>query len=179
MRRFTTALASLLSLLMVSASASASTCDLSCWLARAHSDCHAVASDPSARAMTTMDMPGMNMDSQPNGAASQQHLRAKFHHAMLGETDAAFEPYQVTPLLASRTAIEHKHSRSLKSCTHGACAQISTATSPPQADPAPPAFLHGVSIRPTGLPPVSNGMRPGIFPPRTSTGDGLSPILRI
>lgn len=180
MRSLTSALASLLALLMVSTSVSGSACDLSCWLGGAHSDCHTGASDPSARAATRMDMPGMNMDLQGNTASCPQpHLVAKFHHAMRGEIDVAIEPYQGTGLFAVRRATAQKHSGSLNSCTHGVCAQVSSATSPPQPDHAPPRFVSGTSIRPVGLYAVSNWIRPGASPPRISPSEGFSAILRI
>src|SRR5579862_9074112 len=54
MRRFGSSLAaSLLSLLMVSASVSASACDLSCWLNQAHSDCHTETKDGAAMSMSS------------------------------------------------------------------------------------------------------------------------------
>lgn len=181
MRGVTSALASLLALLMVSTSTSGSACDLSCWLGGAHSDCHTAASDPSAQAMTTMDMPGMNMDSHGNDAASlpQRHLRAKFHHATLAEMDLAIEPYQNTALFAVRTATESKHSGSLNSCTHGVCVQISRAPSPPRSDHARPRLLGGIAIRPTTLCAASNWIGPGASPPRISCSDDRLAILRI
>src|SRR5665213_3933403 len=58
MRRVGSSLAALLmSLLMVSTSVSASSCDLSCWLNQAHSDCHTATKDSAAMSMSLdMDM---------------------------------------------------------------------------------------------------------------------------
>src|ERR1700740_2932262 len=60
MRRVGSSLAALLlSLLTVSASVSASACDLSCWLNQAHSDCHTETKDGATMSMS----PDMHMGS--------------------------------------------------------------------------------------------------------------------
>lgn len=81
MRHIMSALAAVLSLAMVSTSASALVCDLSCSLGRMHSDCtmavqaggdvQAMANASSKMKMAGMDMPGMKMASEDAEEAAQ------------------------------------------------------------------------------------------------------------
>ena len=65
MRSTTSSLATLLSVLMVSTSASASVCDLTCWLHQAHSDCHGVSSVTKSEEGTAVSMSSdMDMSSE-------------------------------------------------------------------------------------------------------------------
>lgn len=63
----TSSLAAFLSMLMVSTSASASVCDLSCWLRQAHSDCHSGGPTTSRDAgMPMSSMMAMDMSANEN-----------------------------------------------------------------------------------------------------------------
>ena len=75
----TSSAALLLSLFMVSTSVSASTCDLSCWLHQAHSDCSTVGA-----ATTNLDSAAMSM---PSGMGMPQGEGESMAGPQLGEED--------------------------------------------------------------------------------------------
>jgi hypothetical protein len=145
-------LAVLLSLFMVSTSASGIACDLSCSLGRMHFDC-AMATSPmmqtgAADSMSSeMEMGNMEMGSGISVRPTQPilvmnppsgHAETMYSHLSMAEL---WEP--MSGLAPSDTS---DRSEPLVSCTLESCSQISASASPPGADHSVPSFLNGETI---------------------------------
>jgi hypothetical protein len=185
MRRTTSSLAALLSLLMVSTPVSAWACDLSCSSRQARSDCHF--STTTSKDDTVMSMPpGMDMGSDhsessmgPDAVISgmPSHSMTMFPHQ-----EMAAQNFEQAAKSEMRTGAAHDHSKSVTSCTHETCSQVSTSTSPPGADHSQPNSLQRIAIStpsPVNLWIAFHWIRPGTPPPELLTADPLVATLRI
>ena len=120
MRRITGSLAALLSVLMVSTSASASICDLSCWLHQAHSDCRTVSSGTKAPE-TAMSMSSA-MDMNPDESES-----------MMGPKMGAGATPDDSTSTSSDMEMGPDHSDGMKTVDMGMNAALGHSISPPLA----------------------------------------------
>jgi hypothetical protein len=174
-------LVALLSILMVSASVSASACDLSCWLRQIHSDCHGVSSaatsqDNTVMAMTEdMDMSSMDPDMAMSATSDQSMVMSPQHEMVMQPFEHATKP-------ESGTGATRDHSKGMSSCTHEACNQFSISLSPPGGDHSPPISSTWLAV--TISNPVNLGiglpwLRLEVSPPKLLTADRLITTLRI
>ena len=195
MRPITSSFVALLSILMISSSASASVCDLSCWLRQAYSDCHSVpraASDekratsvPSDMDMGPMDMAaGMNMGSNGDQGVMDPRLAdAKPHHSVASQADVATESVRDIAASRSTTAAGRPHSKTSSPCAHQTCSQISASGSPPRPSQLYPVFFQWIMQAPV-LSAVAcwrdlHRIGPGTAPPEILPAERLATILRI
>jgi hypothetical protein len=153
MQRVTVPLAGLLSVLIALTSASASVCNLSCWLAQTSSGCES--------AMSQMDMdkggmdmgsamnmsPGMDMSPSDNGVPdSRQPANHPSRHAMPAQMGMPREPFRQAVVRELNSSTKPDHGQTAPPCVHESCRQFSTASSPPNMDQSPPASLHSIAI---------------------------------
>lgn len=181
MRRVASSLAALVSLLMVSASVSASACDLSCWLHQGHSDCHNPSSAATSKDadMSGMDMGGMDMG--PNRTeslrATNAGLSAASGHSMtmspqMGVATERFE--QASEPETGRSPIPN-NSETGSSCTQGACSQISASASPPGTSHSQPSSSYWTRVSVSG--PVNHWVGFHRTLPRTTLPKTLAPAI--
>ena len=150
MRRVITSLATILSLLLVLTSVSASVCDLSCWLHQAHSGCPTVSSGISGK-NTAMSMPSdidMSPDRSSSMTASDASINVMPDHSMSvsPEMEGVTERFDTLTKPEMRTSTVPDHSKGISSCTHEPCSQISISVSPPVGDHRQRSFLHRVVV---------------------------------
>ena len=149
MRKATSWLAAVLSLLLVSAPVSAWACDFSCSSHQAHSDCRTSATtseDDSAMAMP----PGMDMGSD-HGEGSMEpgtviNAMPGRSMTMFPHPKVAVQTFEYATNLALGTPALRDHSKSVSPCTHETCSQVSTSASPPGADHSQPDSRHQIAI---------------------------------
>jgi hypothetical protein len=182
MRRVGSSLAALLlSFLTVSASVSASACDLSCWLNQAHSDCHTDTKDGMAMptssethmrsgesehvagpqmGLTSDSTPmpsGMDMgsDGSDGMAGADTNLNARPSHpmGMPSQLEGVTEPSVRSEKAEMGARAMLKRSGTLSPCVHEPCSQTSMSVSPPTGDHSQTSSLHLV---PTGISNVCN-----------------------
>ncbi len=185
MRWATGSLAALLSILLVSAPVAAWACDVSCSSHQAHSDCHA--STATSKDDTAMSMPpGMDMGSDqsesPMGPDAVLSAAPGHSMAMSPQQEMATRRFEQGNKPATRSGTMHDHSKSMSSCTHGTCSQLSTSASPPGADHPQPNSLHRMAVSissPLNLLIGFHWMRLGPPPPKLVTADRLLTSLRI
>jgi hypothetical protein len=152
MRWLTGSLAALLSLLMVSTSVSASVCDLSCWLRRAHSDCHAGGSEMAGNAATAMSMPadmdmgpgsdeGMTTSMIPGATVTTPSdlisisIQMRMNMPMFAPAQRVTGRFEYAAKAEAGSDAMPSHSKTISSCSHEPCAQIwGSASPPPGAD---------------------------------------------
>lgn len=163
-RRPTALFAALLSMLMVSSSVSATTCDLSCWLGHGHSDCHmhgrAVSGGASMPMSPTIDMDMNSSVPKHTTASTAPDDSTLMRVYMEMGSDASVNSMaadtsmnatrgllmSLSPQPEMEESAMHHHSGTPSSCIHGACGQIASSSSPPSAAQAQPHFLQGVSV---------------------------------
>jgi hypothetical protein len=151
MHRITSSLAGLLSLLLISSPVSAWACDLSCTLHQAHSDCHNVGSATASDDATVMSMPpGIDMGSDqtesPTGTDTVMSATPGHSMPMSPQQEMATQRFEQGTKSDMKTAAIHVHSKSMSSCTHETCSQLSASTSPPNADHSQPNSLHWIAV---------------------------------
>jgi hypothetical protein len=149
MRWLTGSLAALLSLLMVTTSVSASVCDLSCWLRRAHSDCHGASSATNDNAMAMampMDMGAGTHDSAEMGEPDTATVttpgnfvsmtdRMRMSMPMFAQAQKVTGRFEYAAKAEAGSDSMPGHSKTISSCSHEPCAQIwGSASPPPGAD---------------------------------------------
>jgi len=185
MRWVTGSLAALLSLLLVSAPVSAWACDVSCSSHQMHSGCHTSAT--TSKDDTAMSMPpGMDMGSNQSESPMRPDtvMGAVPAHpmAMSPQQEMATRRFDEATKPATRTSTMDDHSKSMSSCTHGTCSQVSTSGSPPGADHSQPNSLHWLAVStsiPVNLLVGFHWVRLGTPPPKFLTADPLITTLRI
>lgn len=181
MRRIVSSLAALaMSIFMISTSVSASACDLSCWLHRSHSDCHAarsVSKDDMAMSMPS-DM-DMRPDRSDGMTVSKANVTTLSHRMFIAEiqmvTDNAVNPQ------TGRTDMPD-HSKTVSSCAHEPCSQVWASVSPRSGENPLLISLHlmPVSIfNPVSLGIDSHSIRVETHPPNLPAFDRLATTLRI
>jgi hypothetical protein len=185
MRRVTSSLAGLLSLLLISSPVSAWACDVSCSSHQAHSDCHASAT--TSKDHTAMSMPpGMDMGSgqseSPMGSDMVMGAVPGHSMSMSPQQEMATRRFEGATKPATRTGTMHNHSKGRSSCTHETCSQISTSASPPGADHSQPNSRHWEAVgisSPVNLWDGFHWVQLGTPPPKLLTADLLITTLRI
>jgi hypothetical protein len=184
MRSITASLATLLSLLLVSAPVSAWACDVACSSHQAHSDCHASATTSNEGA--AMSMPGMDMGSDqsesPTGSDTLVGAARGHSMSMSPQQEMATRRVEEATNPATRTGTLHDHSKGMSSCTHETCSQLSTSASPPGADHTQPNSLHRLAVSissPVDLLVSFHWVRLGTPPPKLLSADPLITTLRI
>jgi len=185
-RKTTSSLAALLSLLMVSAPVSSWACDFSCSSHQANSDCHN--SVTASKDATSMSMPpGMDMgsDQGENAMGADAVMGATPGHSMLSmspQQKMATERVDLSTNPEIRTGTIHDHSKSVSSCTLETCSQVTTSSSPPGADHSQPTSLDRLATSissPASLLITFYLIRSGTLPPIVLTADRLVTSLRI
>jgi hypothetical protein len=186
MRRVTTSLAVLLSLLLVLTSVSASACDLSCWLHQAHSDCLTISSAMSGKNLA-MPMPSdmdMGPDDRSSMTASDATMNVMLDHSMSvsPEMEGVTERFDAAAKPEMRTSAMTDHSKGISSCTHEPCGQTSVSVSPPAGDHCQISFLHWEAVSLSS--PIDfwigfHRIRPGTPPARILVANRLVTSLRI
>ena len=186
MRSITTLLAALLSLLMVSTSASASVCDLTCWFHQAHSDCHRPGLAQASKGDTDMSMPGMDMGASnaENSMGPETVKRAMPAHsvAMSPQQEMIAERLEHGTKTQLGTSSMHDHSNRTSTCAHEVCSQVSASASPPNADHSQPSSLLWIPTyisNPVNLWTAFHWISPGSPPARILAVDCLTTSLRI
>jgi hypothetical protein len=168
MRKIATPLALMLSALLALTTASASACDLSCWLARASSGC------PSATPQMNMDMGGMDMSGAMNAAPvsnptpNDQRDKNNSRHSMPVQMGMPDEPLQHGVIGERGMNADSSNGPPAPTCVYESCRQISASSSPPSASQSPPIFLRFVALYncdPAGLPIASDQVNSGASPP--------------
>ena len=185
MRRATSSLAALLSLLLVSVPVSTWACDFSCSTHQAHFDCHISAT--TSKDDSAMSMPaGMDMgsDHSENSIGPDTVMKNTPGHSMSisPQQDMANQRAEHVTKPEIVTGSIHDHSRSVSSCTHETCSRISVSASPPGADHSQPNSLGRMAVSISS--PVNLGINFtwvifGSSPPKLLTADRLVTILRI
>jgi hypothetical protein len=185
MRSITTSLAALLSLLLVSAPVSAWACDFSCSSHQARSDCHTSTTTSNDDTATSMP-PGMDMgsDHSEGSMGSETDMNAIPGHSMPMPLtqEMATRRFEQATKPEMRTVATHDHSKSVSSCTHGTCSQVSASASPPGADHSQPNSLHRIAISisiPVNLWIAFHWIRTGTPRSKLLTADRLVTTLRI
>ena len=179
MRSITTSLAALLSLLLISTPVSAWACDLSCSSHEARSDCHSSAT--ASKGDTAMSMPpGMDMGSDQT--ESSMGPTPGHSMPMSPQQEMATQRLEQLSKLEMRRDATHDHSKSVSSCTHETCSQISASASPPGADHSQPNSLHQIAINissSVNLGIIFHSIRLGTPPSKHLTAYRLVTTLRI
>jgi hypothetical protein len=178
-------LAALLTLLLVSAPVSAWACDFSCSSHQARSNCHA--STTTSKDDTAMSMPpGMDMGSDQTGGSMRpdtvMNATSGRSMSMSTQQEKASQRFERATAPDMNTGAAQDHSKSVSSCTHETCSQVSTSASPPRADHSQPNSPHRVAIgnsSPANLWTSFHWIRPGTPLPQLLTADRLVTILRI
>lgn len=178
-------------MLMVSASLSASACDLSCWLRETPSDCHSGGSATEDKqgmmyASSAMDMSSeaeMGSHSGQRGASADHIVNADARHSMSADMDMVRNSLQANAKSEVRSsgAFDYKErSKGLSPCSHETCSQASASTSPPRASPGQPAYLHAAIdvLSPANVTNFSYRIAPG-RPPSTNLAVDRLATLRI
>jgi len=185
MRRVTSSLAGLLSLLLISSPISAWACDMSCSSHEAHSDCHASATtskDDTAMSMPpSMDM-GSDHSESPTGSDTIMGAVRGHSMSMSPQQEMATRRFEQATTPATRTDTLDDHSKGISSCTHETCSQLSTSASPPGADHSQPSFLRWLAVSissPVNLLVSFHWVQLGTPPPKLLTADRLITTLRI
>ena len=178
-------MAGLLSLLLVSAPASAWACDLSCASIQAQSNCHISATTSKDDMLVSMP-PGMGMgfSESERSMGPDTVIEAMPGHSMSmsPQQEMATRRFEQATKPATRTGTMHDHSKGMSSCTHETCSQLVTSASPPGADHSQPNSLHwlAVSMSSTVNLLVSfHWVQPGTPPPKLLTAHRLITTLRI
>ncbi len=177
----------LLSLFMVSASVSASACDLACWSQQIKSDCHSANSASTSNDEMTMSMPS-DMDMGSGGGEGSMgpdtDMSAVPDHsmAMSPQMEMAAEHIKHATASEMETIATHEHPKSESSCVHQTCNQASAAASPPKGDRSQLSPLHRITISASAA--VDNPVtfyrgKVGTHPPEILGSDRLVTTLRI
>jgi len=185
MRRIASSLAGLLSFLLISAPVSAWACDLSCSSHQTRSDCHS--STTASKDDTAMSMPpGMDMGSDqtesPMGPDTIMSATPGHSMPMSPQQEMTTRRLEQVSKLEMRTGAMHDHSKSVSSCTHETCSQVSASASPPGADHSQPNSLHGIASSissPVNLWTDFYWVRLGNSPPKLLPANRLVTTLRI
>jgi hypothetical protein len=185
MRRVITSLATIMSLLLVLTSVSASICDLSCWLHQAYSGCLNISPGISDKNIA-MPMPS-DMDMSPDRSssitASDTTMNVMPDHSMSvsPKMEGVTERFDTTKPEMS-TSIVADHFKGISSCAHESCSQISVSVSPQVGDHRQPSFLHWVAVSISNPIDLLNGfywIRRGTPPPKILVANCLVTTLRI
>ena len=174
-----------MSLLLISAPVSAWACDLSCSSHEARSGCHSSAT--ASKTDTAMSMsPGMDMgsDQTESSMGPDTVMSATPGHSMPMSPQQEMATQRLVQLskLEMRTDAAHDHSKSVSSCSHETCSQISASASPPGADHSQPNSLHQIAINissAANLGIIFHSIRLGTTPPKHLTAYRLVTTLRI
>jgi hypothetical protein len=177
----------LLWLLLVSSPVSAWACDLSCSLQRAHSDCHNVGSVTTSKDNPAMTMsPDMDMgpDQGEGTMRSDAGMNPGPGHSMVMSPQLQMDTERFEPATAPETGTSamHDHSKSVSSCTHETCSQVSVSASPPPTDLSRPSHQQWMAIRvlsPDNLYITFYRIRLQTPPPKMLAPDRLTTTLRI
>jgi hypothetical protein len=181
----TTSLAALLSFLLVSAPVSAWACDFSCSSHEARSDCHTSTSASEDDAAMSMP-PGMDMGSDHSegsmGPETDMNTIPGHSMSMSIQQEIAIQRSEQATERELGTRAMDDHSKSVSSCTHETCSQVSTTASPPGADHSQPNSMHQVTISissPANLWITFHWIQPETAPQKLLTADRLVIALRI
>jgi hypothetical protein len=124
MRRITSSLVGLLSLLLVSAPVSAWVCDVSCSSRQARSDCHPSSitskNDTAGSMPPSMDM-GFDDSKGPMGPRIIMSATPRRSMTMFPQLAIVTQRFEQATKPALEPGATHDHSKSMSSCTHGAC----------------------------------------------------------
>jgi hypothetical protein len=197
MRKIARSLPALLSIFtafaMAFAPLSASACDLSCWLGREASDCHAAVSATEGEhrmmsASSQMDM-SSEMGTRPQDtqakAGSNHRVKTGAGHSMSAQMDMVRVSLRVTAKSKVGSSATFDPPKRLSPCSHEMCSQASASASPPRGGQAHPAYLHSGAIgvlHATNLstkPPTGGYRIVSGTPPPINLPVDLLPILRI
>ena len=189
MRKIVRPLPALLSVLMVSTSLSASSCDLSCWLHQTPSNCHSArsATEDNHRMMSPSSAMDMSSEAEMSSHATQSNagpdrsVNASARHSMSAQMDMVRGSLQVIEKSDVSSSAKFDHSKTLSPCSHETCSQTSASPSPPRTSQAQPVYLHCAAIKvssPANLSTSSHRIAPGTPPPINLAVD-LLPTLRI
>jgi len=174
-----------LPLFMISASISASVCDLSCWFIQTQSGCHTSSSHATANQMA-MSMPAsmdMGSDQSSTAAGTDAGATASPHSmAMPSQMQMVTERFgNLTKRETGGSSIP-SHSKGTSSCIHQICAQVGSTVPFPNPARSQPKSLHPTRMNVS----VSGNSRihfpwlgPGTPPPKTLAVSRLTTTLRI
>ena len=185
-RRITSSLAALLSLLLISTSASASVCDLSCTFRQTHPACQTVSSAVNDK-QTSMSMPpGMDMGSgqieSMEGPDTGIYAIPDHSNSMSSRMVMTAERFEQAAKPETGTNATVHHSKTVSSCTHEPCSQISAFISSSRVDRSQIDSLHWIAV--SILSPLNpcftfHRIRVQTLPPRMLAVDRLTTSLRI
>jgi len=195
MRRVQSWLAVLASILMISTSASAWACDLSCSLRQARSDCHAatgmrrhegqrsVNSGVDSKTMPNDSMSmGGDMDMDMGAGDTSAMAAPTYTMAGMPHTQMATER-SIDKMPRVRTSGAPGHSAAHSACSHEACSEISVSASPPSRGQFVSNVVHVAVTRASNLFDLSVNILPAKFgiPPPEPLPDSspTTEILRI
>jgi hypothetical protein len=193
MRRIVGSLAALLSLLMVSTSVSASACDLSCWLQRAHSNCRAegfatwgidmAMSMPSDMDMGTNHSAGMIVAGTAVMIVPSTAVTTPVHSmSMSAQAQIPTKRFDCATKSETGTTGMPDHSKTVSSCTHEPCSQPWASVSPPRGDHSQLSSPHPMAISISNFHNLCIGatsIRLGTHPPKLPAVERLITTLRI
>jgi hypothetical protein len=182
-------LPTLVSVFMVFAPLSASTCDLTCWLHYTASDCHSdsLATEGHQKMMPASSEMEMSSDPEMSSHVTQSNARPSYsvnaiaHHSMSAQMDMVRRSLQVIQKSDAGSNTGFDHSKRLSPCSHDTCSQASASGSPPRASRTRPAHRHDLIIHisnPSDLLTSSHRVASGAPPPINLEVD-LLPTLRI
>ena len=186
MRRVTSLFAALLSLLLISTSASASACDLSCSFHEVHYGCQTAKSGTRDKQSAMFMSPDMDMSSEHSEdtvrpasgvVATPEHPKSMSSRMEMpaGRFERVMKPQTGTRAMPD-------HSQTLSSCSHEPCSQISAFVSPSKNNCSQPKSLHWIAIivlSPLNPNTRSHRIRVQTTPPNILAVDLLATTLRI
>lgn len=174
----------MLSVLLVSASASVSVCDLSCWLDQRRSECHSAspAAEDGMSASSAMEM-SAEMEMEAHSKQGPNTLYASTKSVMRHVMSAQMEMTRREQHVISQTELSGDaalaHSGAASVCNHETCSQAGASSSPSRRNqgrsPDPHRGVIRVSTRAnllTSSNRIAHGAPPLIHPP----ADLLSPL---
>lgn len=185
-RKMTSSLAALLSVLLITTSASASVCDLSCSFQEMHPGCQAAKSEANDK-HTSMSMPpGMDMgpDHSEGMKGPDTGIDAIPDHSnyVSSRMEMTAERFEQAAKPETGTNVTAHHSKTVSFCTHEPCRQVSASIFSSKVDRFQIDSLHWIAVGILSLlnPYITfHRIRVQTPPPKMLALDRLTTSLRI
>ncbi len=150
MRRISSSLAALLSLLLIPMSASASVCDLPCSFHQMHPGCQPPNHQQLTNRRRCPSPPGMDMGSDQSegmkGPDASTDTIPDHSNSMSFRMEMAGERFERAAKPETGTNVTLDHSKAVSSCIQEPCSQIPASFSPSTRDRSQPSSLHWIAV---------------------------------